>query len=197
LRIGPRNPNSLNSPNSANSTNSPNYDPPKVTSAFRMAASPPKEIRYVAIARRSDNVIVSQHMHVQSSVNYVQSVKGVLGSPGWARLNSDRLTLDDGENTFYVLIDDAQRVYIVVVAKAYPARLIYDSADGKTEGFLSGSPAPLLLALHGVLFSRARVLVSAALQKAFVARFGDVTLTCAPDELTSRSRTLLKELCTK
>ena len=38
-----------------------------------------KEIRYVAIARRSDNVIVAQHMHVQSSVNYVQSVKGVHG----------------------------------------------------------------------------------------------------------------------
>ncbi len=107
-----------------------------------------KEIRYVAIARRSDNVIVAQHMHVQSSVNYVQSVKGVLGSPGWARLNSDRLTLDDGDNTFYVLIDDAQRVYIVVVSKAYPARLIYDSADGKTEGFLSGAwPIAILIAV--------------------------------------------------
>lgn len=80
---------------------------------------------------------------VPSNVNYVQSVRGVLGSPGWARLNSDRLTLDDGDNTFYVLIDDAQRVYIVVVSKAYPSRLIYDSADGKTEGFLSGGHSDL------------------------------------------------------
>jgi hypothetical protein len=103
-----------------------------------MATQPVKEIRYVCIARRTDNVIVAQHLHTPSNVNFVQSVKGVLGSPGWARLTSDRLTLDDGDNTFYVLIDDAQRVYIVVVSKSYPARLIYDSADGRTEGFLSG-----------------------------------------------------------
>ena len=103
-----------------------------------MATAPAKEVRYVCIARRTDNVIIAQHLHVPSNVNYIRSVKGVLESPGWARLNSDRLTLDDGDATFYVLIDDAQRVFIVVVSKAYPSRLIYDSADGKSEGFLSG-----------------------------------------------------------
>lgn len=42
------------------------------------------------------------------------------------------------DNTFYVLIDDAGRTFIAVASKAYPSRHIYDSTDGRTEGFLGG-----------------------------------------------------------
>lgn len=100
---------------------------------------PAQEIRYVCIARRSDNVVIAQRIHTPArSGNFFQNVKRVLDSPGWATITSDKLTLDDGENTFYVLIDDAGRAFIAVASKGYPARHIYDSNDGRTEGFLGG-----------------------------------------------------------
>ena len=117
-----------------------------------MSAPQPKEIRFVCVARR-DGTVVAQHTHVPSAtVNYMQNVRGVLGSPKWATLQSNRLTLttDNGENTFYVLIDDAGRVFIAVTSAAYPGRAVYDSADGKTEGFLNGGwpdPRPLASAV--------------------------------------------------
>lgn len=99
-----------------------------------------QEIRYTCVARRSDNVVIAQRVHTPARTgNFLQNVKRVLDSPGWATITSDKLTLDDGENTFYVLIDDQGRVFIAVASKSYPARYIYDSNDGRTEGFLGGN----------------------------------------------------------
>lgn len=98
-----------------------------------------QEIRYVCVARRPENVVIAQRVHTPAKTsNFYQNVKRVLDSPGWANITSDKLTLDDGENTFYVLIDDQGRAFIAVASKSYPARHIYDSNDGRTEGFLGG-----------------------------------------------------------
>jgi hypothetical protein len=80
----------------------------------------PKEIRYVCVARRTDNAVVAQRVHVTSRTgannSYLQNVKRVLDSPGWASITTDKLTLDDGDNTFYVLIDDAgTRTFVAAV----------------------------------------------------------------------------------
>lgn len=175
-----------------------------------MADVPVQEIRYVCVARRTDNVVVAQRVHTPArATNYFQNVKRVLDSPGWATISSDKLTLDDGDNTFYVLIDDSGRAFIAVASKAYPARHMYDSTDGRSEGFLGGAwgaaghcarartTAPT--ASHGcVLFAPRGVPAAAApaaLSREFGSRFGEATLTCAADEYTSKAKTLLKELC--
>ena len=70
-----------------------------------------------------------------------------------------QLSLDDGPNMFYVLIDDvgccdvvlrwggeltrplllqAGRVYVAITSKGYPSRYIYGSPDGQTRGLLQG-----------------------------------------------------------
>ena len=104
-----------------------------------MDSGPVQELRYVCVARRSDNAVIAQRVHAAGKApTYYQDVKRVLDSPGWASVTSDKLTLDAGENTFYVLMDDAGRAYIAVASKAYPARHIYDSNDGRYEGFLGG-----------------------------------------------------------
>ena len=53
-------------------------------------------------------------------------------------MTTDKLSLDDGPNMFYVLIDDAGRVYIAITSKGYPSRFIYGSPDGSTRGVLGG-----------------------------------------------------------
>jgi hypothetical protein len=56
-----------------------------------------KEIRYVCVARRTDNAVVAQRVHVNlRASNYLQNVQRVLDSPGWASITTDKLTLDDG-----------------------------------------------------------------------------------------------------
>jgi hypothetical protein len=188
-----------------------------------MADGAVQEIRYVCVARRSDNVVIAQRVHTPARTgNFFQNVKRVLDSPGWATITSDKLTLDDGENTFYVLIDEAGRAYIAVASKAYPARHIYDSNDGRTEGFLGGVCGltvvvwtPLLDCTRpgGPAGAATRVSVSLscslvhscnvsavfppALAREFQQRFGDATLTCAADEYTAKAKTILKELCDK
>lgn len=102
-----------------------------------MAAPPVKEIRYVCIARANDHTIIAQHFHVQPAPPYGANIKAVLGSPAWAKLVSDRLTLEDAEVNFYFL-SAGPCVYIAAATKAYPFRLVYDSVDRHTEGVLSG-----------------------------------------------------------
>lgn len=126
----------------------------------------------MAVARRTDNVVIAQRVHVPSRTDdYLANVKRVLSSPGWANVTTDKLSLDDGDNTFYVLIDEAGRAYIAVASKSYPARHIYDSPDGRNQGFLG------------------------AVQRGFLSNYGDSTLTCGPDGYTSRAKSMLKELC--
>jgi hypothetical protein len=75
---------------------------------------------------------------LDKTYDYIANVGKVLSSPGWASVTTDKLSLDDGENRFYVLIDEQGRVYIAITSKAYPSRYIYSSTDGATRGVLGG-----------------------------------------------------------
>ncbi len=66
-----------------------------------------KEIKFLAIARRSDKAILCHRIHSNDkSYDYIANVQRVLNSPGWASVMTDKLSLDDGGNMFYVLIDE-------------------------------------------------------------------------------------------
>lgn len=133
-----------------------------------------KEIKFISIARKSDKVILASRIHsVDKSYDYIANVNKVLGSPGWASVTTDKLSLDDGPNMFYVLIDTNGRVYIAITSKGYPSRYIYGSPDGSTRGVLN------------------------ELKRATLERFGDFSLTCPAGGLESKARTLLQSLCTE
>jgi len=71
-------------------------------------ASAPKEIKFLCVARRSDKVVLASRIHsADRSYDYAANVQKVLNSPGWASVTTDKLSLDDGPNMFYVLIDEA------------------------------------------------------------------------------------------
>jgi hypothetical protein len=95
----------------------------------------------------------------------------VLNSPGWASVTGEKLSLDDGGNMFYVLIDEQGRVYIAITSKGYPSRYIYSSSDGNSRGILG------------------------ALKREVVEKFPDVSLTCPAQGLTNKTQPLLKALC--
>lgn len=131
-----------------------------------------KEIKFLAVARKSDKAIIASHIQSSDkSYDYVANVSKVLQSPGWATVTSDKLSLDDGPNMFYVSIDEAGRVYICITTKGYPSRYIYGTADGQTRGVL------------------------AELKRQFVERFGDASLTCPPNGLNSKASGMLRGLC--
>ena len=65
-----------------------------------------REIRFLAVARRSDKVILAHRIHtLDKSYDFIANVQKVLNSPGWASVTTDKLSLDDGPNMFYVLLD--------------------------------------------------------------------------------------------
>jgi hypothetical protein len=45
---------------------------------------------------------------LDKTYDYIANVMKVLNSPGWASVTTDKLSLDDGENRFYVLIDEVR-----------------------------------------------------------------------------------------
>ena len=55
---------------------------------------------------------------LSSRNNYLLRPATVLNSPGWASVTTDKLSLDDGPNMFYVLIDE---VRVCVCARARDA----------------------------------------------------------------------------
>ncbi len=68
-----------------------------------------KEIKFLAVARKGDKAIVASYIHSSDkSYDYVANVQKVLHSPGWASVTSDKLSLDDGGNMFYVFIDEVR-----------------------------------------------------------------------------------------
>jgi len=135
-------------------------------------ATPVKEIKFIAVARRSDKALLCHRIHSNDkSYDYIANVQKVLNSPGWASVTTDKLSLDDGGNMFYVLIDEQGRTYIAITSKGYPSRYIYSSSDGNTRGVLG------------------------ALKKEILERFADVSLTCAPNGLDNKCKPLLKVLC--
>jgi hypothetical protein len=133
-----------------------------------------KEVKFLAVARKSDKSILASHIaSADRSYDYVANVTKVLNSPGWASVTTDKLSLDDPPNVFYVSIDEGGRVFIVITSKGYPSRYIYGSADGNTRGIL------------------------AELKKQFVERFGDASLTCPAGGLNSKASGILKGLTTE
>lgn len=131
-----------------------------------------KEVKFVAVARRSDKVILASRIHTaDKSYDFVSNVNKVLSSPGWASVTTDKLSLDDGPNMFYVLIDEAGRVFVAITSKGYPSRFIYGSTDGQTRGILQ------------------------ELKKGTVERFGDQSLSVAAGGLQSKAASFLKGLC--
>ena len=100
-----------------------------------------REVKYIAVARRADKVIVAQRIQrTDSAYDYAKNVVKVLNSPGWASVKKDRLNLSDGPNMFYVLIDE-NRAYIAITSADYPSRFIYSSSDGAKKGLLGGGAA--------------------------------------------------------
>jgi hypothetical protein len=72
-------------------------------------AAPVKEIKFLAVARRSDKALLCTRVHsTDKSYDYVANVQRVLTSPGWASVTTDKLSLDDGGNMFYMLIDEVR-----------------------------------------------------------------------------------------
>jgi hypothetical protein len=72
-------------------------------------AAPTKEIKFLAIARRNDKAILASRIHTaDKGYDYLANVNKVLSSPGWASVTTDKLSLDDGGNIFYVLIDEVR-----------------------------------------------------------------------------------------
>ena len=72
---------------------------------------------------------------------------------------------------FYVLIDEAGRVYIAITSKAYPSRYVYSTSDGSSRGVLG------------------------ALKREILEKFPDASLTCGPNGLDGKVKPLLKALC--
>lgn len=135
-------------------------------------ATIPREVRYLAVARRSDKVIVASKAvsEAEKKQNHPENILRILNSPGWASVTSDKLSLDDGNYQFYVLIDEAGRVYFAITTKTYPSRFIYGSADGSTKGLLP------------------------ELKKSFGERFGEMSMSCAAGALDSKAKGLLQTL---
>jgi hypothetical protein len=66
-----------------------------------------KEIKFLAVARRTDKVVLASRIHsADKAYDYLANVNKVLCSPGWASVTTDKLSLDDGGNMFYILIDE-------------------------------------------------------------------------------------------
>jgi len=66
----------------------------------------------VCVARKSDKVVLASRTHTaDKTYDFVSNVNKVLNSPGWASVTTDKLSLDDGPNMFYVYIDEVNRSF--------------------------------------------------------------------------------------
>ena len=85
--------------------------------------------------RKTDKVILASRTHTaDKSYDFVANVAKVLGSPGWASVTTDKLSLDDGPNMFYVLIDEVRGV----AARRGVSRRVADEA--RPAGACRGPP---------------------------------------------------------
>lgn len=135
------------------------------------STSAAKEIKFLAVARRSDKVVVASYTHKPDpNYNYLEKVSMVLTSPGWATVTTDKLSLEDGGYLFFVLIDEGGRVLIAITSRSYTSRFIYSSGTSH----------------RGVL---------SVLQKEVVDRFADLSLTAGPNGLNGKMNPILKMLC--
>lgn len=131
-----------------------------------------KEIKFLCVARKTDKQIVASRTHTADrSYDFIANVNKVLNSPGWASVTTDKLSLDDEPNMFYVLIDNEGRVFIAITSKGYPSRYIYGSPDGSTRGVL------------------------AELKREVADKFGEPSLSCPANGLQGKLSNSLKGLC--
>ena len=73
------------------------------------------------MARRSDKVVLASHTHTSDkSYDYVEKVKQVMSSPGWATVTTNKLSLEDGGYLFFVLIDEV-RAGLAARSTSHPA----------------------------------------------------------------------------
>lgn len=137
-------------------------------------ATPPREICFVALARRTDNVVLAHRVHMKKNeYDFLAKVNLILSSPGWKGITNDKISLEDDGFNIYISIDERDRVYIAIATRAYPTRYIYSSSDGTTRGIL------------GVM------------RQAVLERYEDIFLTCGPGGLQSKASDILKSVCTE
>ena len=64
---------------------------------------------FLAVGRRQDKIILCSRVHSQDkSYDYMEKVKMVMNSPGWATVTTDKLSLEDGGYMFWVSIDEVR-----------------------------------------------------------------------------------------
>lgn len=102
--------------------------------------SAPKEIRFLAVCRRSDKVILAHRIHAATdrSTDYIANVQKVLNSPGWASVTTDKLSLDDGPSMFYVLLDEVRKA--VTSSAGHADELAPDTRDALLLASLCRGP---------------------------------------------------------
>eukprot|EP00924_Labyrinthula_sp_SR-Ha-C_P008945 augustus_masked-scaffold_2-processed-gene-7.1-mRNA-1 protein AED:0.17 eAED:0.19 QI:0/-1/0/1/-1/1/1/0/228 len=87
-------------------------------------------LKYVAVARSSDQVIIASYVADKNDLNrssYLSSVEEVLKAPDFQYKVSQgsRYRLSGEVNAFYFTIDNNQLVYACIAAMNYPERLVF------------------------------------------------------------------------
>ena len=126
---------------------------PGVSSASPTTMAEARQILYCAVARRTDNVVIAQRVHVPSrGQDYLANVRRVLSSPGWASVTTDKLTLDDGPNTC-ACFSTLCIVHVGFIAHGVLTRCSLRFAGRSGPGVRSGGhqvlPQPPHLRRHG------------------------------------------------
>ncbi|RHY36671.1 hypothetical protein DYB25_001353 [Aphanomyces astaci] len=88
-------------------------------------------VKFLAVARASDKVIVASYAHTkkdkEDSPKYVDMLSKVLRAPTWKQqvTPNSRHTLDCDPNKFHFTMDNDEMVYCAITAADYPIRLAF------------------------------------------------------------------------
>lgn len=126
-------------------------------------------IKFMAVARATDKVIVASYVAKKNDFNeeqYYNAVNEVLAAPDFQGkvTPGSRYRLVGDVNAFNFTTDSQQRIYVVITVTSYPERLVF----------------PLIL--------------NEMIPK-FKAEFGDKSLTCAANALDKSCARLFQKLC--
>lgn len=70
-------------------------------------STPAREICFVALARRTDNVVLAHRTHVKKNeYDFLAKVHLILSSPGWKGITNDKISLEDDGFNIYISIDE-------------------------------------------------------------------------------------------
>lgn len=97
-------------------------------------------IKFIAIARAQDNVVVCSHA-TDSNTNGRDSLAEVLNAPDFAGKvqAGQRYRLTGDFNTFNFSTDTSKLVYIVITAKDYPERVVFPMINELMSKFKDSS----------------------------------------------------------